>query len=259
MPSRSSIVPAFVEPALATTANGPAGSARSSAAASAGPVRRPRSSWGTESRSTSITRAADATDECTVSAHAICQRGGRSPPRRLGGCVARRDQGRKVARRAARDEAAAGSGGHPRELGEPSEHLVLRPHGAPALEPAPPVDLGRAHREVEEHAGLAGGARHEREEARVVGGDGRGREHVRPDPERLVPADALGRDRGSGGRGELVGRHRVVERLRIRDAPARVVHDGLGQRVRFRGVLVHRRHRAPLSLGASGRVAHRSG
>ena len=74
-------MPAFVEPALATTANGPAGSARSSAAASAGPVRRPRSSWGTESRSTSITRAADATDECTVSAHAICQRGGRSPPR----------------------------------------------------------------------------------------------------------------------------------------------------------------------------------
>ncbi len=69
-------MPAFVEPALATTANGAAGSARSSAAASAGPVRRPRSSWGTESRSTSITRAADATDECTVSAGGDRQRAG---------------------------------------------------------------------------------------------------------------------------------------------------------------------------------------
>ena len=74
-------MPAFVEPALATTAKGPSGSVLSSADDSADPVSRPRSSCATVSRSTSITRAADATDEWTVSAHAICQRGGRAPPR----------------------------------------------------------------------------------------------------------------------------------------------------------------------------------
>src|SRR6266508_3961782 len=152
-----------------------------------------------------------------------------------------------------------GSGGHPREVGEPTEHLVLRPHGAASLQPAPPVDLGRAHGQVEQDACLARRARHEREEARVVGRDSCRCEHVRPDPERFLPADPRGRDRGSGGRGELGGRDGVVERLRIGDAPARVVHDGLGQRFRLRRVLVHRRHRAPLPLGAFGRVAHRSG
>ena len=35
----------------------------------------------------------------------------------------------------------------------------------------------------------------------------------------------------------------MVERLRIRDAPARVVDDGLRQRIRLRGVLMHRLHR----------------
>src|SRR6266508_458824 len=105
-----------------------------------------------------------------------------------------------------------GSGGHPREPGEPTEHLVLRPHGAAALEPAPPVDLGRAHREVEQNAGLGGGAR-----------------------------------------------HRVVERLWIRDPPACVVHDGLGERVRFRGVLVHRLHRRSDLARASRRARVRAG
>ncbi len=130
MPSRSSIVPAFVEPALATTANGPAG---------IGAIERRRE------RGAGQAAALVVGDREQVDVHHARRRrhrrvhgvGARDLPTRralaasaVGGGVARRDQGREVARRPARDEAAAGPGGHPRELGEPSEHLVLRPHGA---------------------------------------------------------------------------------------------------------------------------------
>ena len=155
-------------------------SARSSAAASAGPVRRPRSSWGDREqvdvhharrrrhRGVHGVRARDlptrrAITACrsSVAAWRAATRADRLPASRP----------RRSSRRTPRAS--------PR-VGEPTEHLVLRPHGAPALEPAPPVDLGRAHREVEEHARLARCARHEREEARVVGRDGCRCEHVPP-------------------------------------------------------------------------------
>ena len=157
MPSRSSIVPAFVEPALATTANGPAGSARSSAAAQrrAGQaaalvvgdrehvdVHHARRRRHRRVRRVARTRSASAPGVAAA---------------RLGGCVARRDQRRQVARRAARDEAAAAPAGSPASSASHPQRLVLRPHRARALEPAPAVDVGRAHREVEQDAGLASG------------------------------------------------------------------------------------------------------
>jgi hypothetical protein len=84
-PARSSTVPAFVAPALATTANtlaASSGSRPSRRSRSARPVSRPRSSPRTSTTPTSITRAAVATDECTLSATAIFHPVAGRPPSR---------------------------------------------------------------------------------------------------------------------------------------------------------------------------------
>src|SRR5438093_6832292 len=79
-------MPAFVDPALVTTAKSPSTSDRSIVSRSAGPVSRPRSSLGTTRTSASITRAAERTDECAESQAAIDHRIGRPDRARLAAC-----------------------------------------------------------------------------------------------------------------------------------------------------------------------------
>ena len=99
-------MPAFVVPAVATTAQTDAGSpSASSAACSVAPVRR-SSSVATTNGSTSMMRSAFTTDEWVWSLTATRQRAGRRGAALRG--LARDDEGREVAGRPARDEAAAG-------------------------------------------------------------------------------------------------------------------------------------------------------
>ena len=79
MASSSSTAPALVEPKLPTTANSPPVPASAIVARSAVPVIRPRSSVGTSSTSTSITRAAACTEACDSSVAAKDHRPGGSP------------------------------------------------------------------------------------------------------------------------------------------------------------------------------------
>ena len=70
-------MPKFVVPAVATTAKTASrGSCAASAAATAGPVRRPAASTGISSRSTSMTSAALTIDEWVCALHATTQRRG---------------------------------------------------------------------------------------------------------------------------------------------------------------------------------------
>ena len=167
----------------------------SSAAASASPVSRPRSSPGTSTMPTSITRAAVATEECTLSATAIFHPAAGRPPRRGGGVRPGRDQRREVAGRAAAHEHAAGPVGEAGEVGEPAQRLVLRPDRAGAVDPPGGDRRRRPDDQVEEHGGLRGRAGHERHRRRVVGRDRGGREHLGPDPQGLLAADALAASR----------------------------------------------------------------
>ena len=124
-PARSSTIPAFVDPALATTAKSPSTSVRSRASSSRSPVRRPRASEGTWISSTSMTAAAEATEEWAVSAAATLHRERTATPDLHG--LAGGDEGRQVPRRASGDEASPGRCRHPHQIGEPSKRLDSRP------------------------------------------------------------------------------------------------------------------------------------
>ena len=234
-------MPAFVAPALATTANNPSPPSASRVRRSASPVSRPCSSAGTSSTPTSITRAAAATDEWTVSQAANRQRVGRVS---VGGRrVPRGHERRQVPGRATAHEHAARVGGHARRVRQPCQRLVLRPDRARAVDPARRDRRGRAHDQVEQHARLRRGARHERERRRMVGGDRRGSQHLAPETERLLPADPRGRHGRAGAFVQLGGGHHVVQRLRGGDPVPRVRHERPGHLLGLVGVLVHELHR----------------
>ncbi len=160
----------------------------------------------------------------------------------LGRGVTGRDQRRQVPRRASRHEDAAALRREPGQVGDPSQRLVLGPDRARAVDP-PRRDRGRrAHDQVEQDGRARRRAGDERERRRVVGGDRGRRQHVGPEAERLLPPDAVGRDRLTRERIELLGRDRPVERLRQRDAIARVRLDRPRQPFGLFGEVVHRQH-----------------
>ena len=120
--------------------------------------------------------------------------------------VAGRHQRGQVAQRSTGDEAAAGGRRQARQVGHPAQCLVLRVHGAGALQPAPAVDRRCADQEVEDRRLLGGCARDERQVPGVVDRHGRGRQDVRPDPQGRLAAQSLRRDRRAGAPGQLVRR-----------------------------------------------------
>jgi hypothetical protein len=77
----SSTMPKLVDPAVATTAK-TLSPCSSSAARTASPRSTPSSATGTATTSTSITRAADAIDECASALQTTRQRSGRMPRER---------------------------------------------------------------------------------------------------------------------------------------------------------------------------------
>ena len=162
-------------------------------------------------------------------AHAL---GGPVPGRRAGGV-----EGREVADGAARHEHPAGLRGHPDEVGDPAQRLVLGVDRARALEPGAGVDRGRPDDEVEHHGGVARRARDEGQVARVVGRQAGRREVLGEQPQRLEAAEALRGDRLADHRGERLRGRRPVERRLHPDALLGIRDDRLGER-RELGVLV---------------------
>ena len=169
----------------------------------------PRASWGTESTSTSITRAAD------VHAGVRGVARGEPPSARAG----RPRRSAAVCRAVTSDERFPAeppdtktpprSGGQPGQVGDPPKRLVLRPDGARAVDPAGRDRGRRAHDQVEQDRRTRRGARDERERRRVIGRDRGRRQHVGPEAERFLPPDPVGRDRLTGERIELFGASRV--------------------------------------------------
>ena len=245
-PAISSTVPALVAPADATTANTPSPPSSRSAAASASPVSLPRGSCGTFKTSTSITRAAAATLECTVSQAAKRHRAGRPLASRRSR-VPRGYQGRQVPCRATRDEHPARLRWEAHQRRHPPQGLVLGPDPASAVEPSGSDRRGRAHHQVEQHGRFRGCARHERQEPGMVGRDRRGRQDVGPDVQRLFPADPVASDRLACAGQDLLRRDGSVERLRVGDPVARVSLDRAGQLLGFLVELVHQLHGFGLS------------
>ncbi len=136
----------------------------------------------------------------------------------------------EVPGRAAADEHAAGIRGHPGEVGDPPQRLVLGEDRAAALQPRPAVDARGADDEVEQDRRCRRCRRHEGQEPWVVDGDARRGEDIAEDPQRLEPADAGGRDRLAGRGAQLGERARAVERRRFELHPPRgVVDDRLGE------------------------------
>ncbi len=220
-PSRSSIRPRFVVPPVATTAKRPSVPCSTSARRRPSPVSRPSSERWTPITSMSSTRAAERIGRVRLLRRGDAEAGRvrAAVPLEVG--VARRDERGEVAERPALHEDAAGAGRQVGQLREPGERLVLREDRAGALEPRAAVDRRRRDDEVEEHGRLRRRGGHEGEEARVVDGDRRGREDVREDPQRLLPAEALRRDRAAGLGAQRVGVARPVEAAGARAGCAR--------------------------------------
>ena len=154
--------------------------------------------------------------------------------------VAGGDERREVADRSALDERAARFGRHSRQIGDPAQRGVLGMDGSGAFQPAPGVDRGRIDDEVEQRcrSGRRGGD--EREKARMVDRDARGRELVREQGEGGRASDPVLGDRPAGAPVELLGRARTVERRRVElQAVSREVENRPGELLRLVGVLVH--------------------
>ena len=219
-------MPKFVEPAVATTAN-TAAPCSASAARTSSPRSTPSSAGRTGTTSTSITRAADAIEECASALQTIVHRAGASEPRlreREARVLAGGDEGREVAESAALHEHAAGGRGQSELVREPREHFVLGVHRARAFEPGAAVEGARRDHEIERGGGLRRCGRDEREVLRVVGGDARRGEDVLEQGERLGGAQASLVDRAPGEACQFDRRERLVERgLIVEDAPARVL------------------------------------
>ena len=232
-------MPAFVVPAVATTANTESGSpSASSAACSVLPVSR-SSSVSTISGSTSMIRNAFATDEWVWSLTATRQRGrsGRGRPLRHVAC---HDEGGEVPGRAPGDEAPTGFGGQPREVGDEPQRLVLRVHRAGALEPRDRLQRRCRHHHVEQQRRLRRRGRDEGEEARAVARDHRGREHLGEDSQHVVGIVALRVQQVAGSRLQLVAVDGVVDRNRSELQPIlRVREHGPRHAIGELVVLVH--------------------
>ena len=128
-----------------------------------------------------------------------------------------RDERGQVADRPTRHEHAAGALGHPHEVGDPPQGLVLRPDGARALEPGAGVDRARPDDEVEDDRGVARRARDEGQVARVVDRQARRGQLVGEHPHRLGAAEPCRGDRRAEGGVEVLLRARPVERRRHPD------------------------------------------
>ena len=180
-------------------------------------------------------------------AGAIERTAGLLPPAPAGG-----DQRAEVADRAAADEHAAGRGRQAGQVGDPPQRLVLGEDRAAALQPRSAVDARRADDEVEQDRRVRRGRRHERQEARMVDGDARRREHLGEHAQRLERRRCPSRrDRRPGQRRQLVGRPRAVERWRVEvDALNGVAHDRFGERPR-RVVRVEHQRSVVASVGSS--------
>ena len=152
-------------------------------------------------------------------------------------------QRRQVARRAPGDEHPARFGRIARQVGDPSQGLVLGPDRAGAVDPARGDRRAGPHHEVEQDRGLRGGARDEGHRRRVVGRDRGGREHLAPDAQRFVAAQAVGGDGGAGAPGQVLAGRGAIERLRARDPVPRVRHDRAREGFGVLAVLVHPIHR----------------
>ena len=167
---------------------------------------------------------------------------GRPAPPALGRRVPRRHERREVPRRAAGDEHAAGLVGEPGEAGGPPQRLVLRPDRTGPVDPAGGDRGRRPDHEVEQHARFGRCGRHERNRRRMIGRDRGRREHLGPDPERLLPSDPFGCDRAPGATFELLCWCHSVERLRAGDPVPRVRDDRSRQLLRVVVVRVHAVH-----------------
>jgi hypothetical protein len=102
------------------------------------------------------------------------------------------------------------------EVGEPPQRLVLGVHGPGALEPRAAVDARGGHDHVEQRGGFGGGARHERQVARVVDRQARRAEHVDEEAQRLLATEPL---RGDGLPGRALRAARVRARGRAAAGP----------------------------------------
>lgn len=182
--ARSSTMPKFVVPQVATTAKKVAGSFSSGTARSAGPVSRPA----LVDRDRDDLAVHDVEGGLDGRVRAI---GRRDPPRsrgaggrvRPGRCVPGRDQRGEVADRPAGDEDATGRRRHPDEVGDPAQGLVLGVDRPGTFEPRPAIDRRQTDDGIESGRLDGGGARDERGVPRMVGGQaGRGEDVYRRPP-----------------------------------------------------------------------------
>ena len=104
--------------------------------------------------------------------------------------MSRRDECRQVARRATADEHATRGFGEVRQVGDPSQRLILGEDRTRALQPRSRVDTSGRHHHVEDDGRLGWSARHEREKLRMVHRDTRGRQNLGVDAQRLGATDA---------------------------------------------------------------------
>ena len=142
-----------------------------------------------------MTRAAVTTDECALSARAIFHPPSGRPPSASAAACAGRDQRREVARRSAatRRRRRPPSGNPARSATQRSAWFSAQIAPAPSIQPAAIVERRRPR------SGRRGrrpwsGRRDERHRRRVVGRDRGRRQHLGPDAQGLLPADALGCD-----------------------------------------------------------------
>ena len=152
-------------------------------------------------------------------------------------------QRRQVARRAPGDEHPAGFGRIARQVGDPSQGLVLGPDRAGAVDPARGDRRAGPHHEVEQDRGLRGSARDEGHRRRVVRRDRGGREHLAPDAQGFVATQTVGGDGAAGPSGQVLAGRGAVQRLRARDPVPRVCDDRAREGFGVFAVLVHPIHR----------------
>ena len=177
-----------------TTANSPSVPASASAARSAAPVIRPRSSGGTSTTSTSITRAAACTEAWVSPVVAKRHRPpGGSPWRRRAWWRAVTSADRLAADPPLTKQPPAPSG-NPARPASHCERLVLGGDGAGAALPQPAEDARRADDEVEQVGGRRRRGRHVGQVQRRVHRPAGVHQHVAEQRQRLVAADALGTD-----------------------------------------------------------------
>jgi hypothetical protein len=84
------------------------------------------------------------------------------------------------------------------QVADPSQRLVLGEHGAGAFKPRAGVDARRRHRQVEQRGCLGRCGGHESEEPGMIDGEARLAEHVLPQSQNGISAEAMSRNRVPG-------------------------------------------------------------